>query len=115
MEKKRISISAKRQITIPRKFYEMLGFENEAECIVKENELILRPVRETNSGEFAEQILSDLIKQGFQGEELLNKFKETQRKIRPAVEKMLKDAERAAEGEGNYFTYNDIFCKKAEQ
>ena len=115
MERKRISISAKRQITIPRKFYEMLGFDDEAECIVKENELILRPIKEVNSGEFAEQILADLIGQGLQGEELLARFKEVQRKIRPAVESMLKEAERAAEGEENYYTYNDIFGQKAEE
>jgi bifunctional DNA-binding transcriptional regulator/antitoxin component of YhaV-PrlF toxin-antitoxin module len=102
MERERICISAKRQITIPQKFYDMLGFDNEAECIVHGNELIIRPVKETAGGEFAEQILADLIAQGFQGEELLARFKEAQRKVRPAVEAMLRDAERAADREGDY-------------
>lgn len=44
------------------------------------NELVLRPVKENTSGEFAEQILADLIRQGYSGEELLEKFKQTQRK-----------------------------------
>ena len=34
MEMKKVSISAKRQITIPQKFYAMLGFDTEAECMV---------------------------------------------------------------------------------
>ena len=29
------------------------------------NELVLRPVKENTSGEFAEQILADLIRQGY--------------------------------------------------
>lgn len=44
------------------------------------NELVLRPIKENTSGEFAEQILADLIRQGYSGEELLEKFKQTQRK-----------------------------------
>ena len=32
MEMKKISISEKRQITIPQKFFTMLGFDTEAEC-----------------------------------------------------------------------------------
>ena len=47
--------------------------------------LVLRPVKENTSGEFAEQILADLIRQGYSGEELLEKFKQAQRKVRPAA------------------------------
>ena len=46
MERKKVSISAKRQITIPQKFFTMLGFDNEAECILRGNELVIRPVKE---------------------------------------------------------------------
>ena len=76
MESKKVSISSKRQITIPQKFFTLLGFNTEAECIMRGNELILRPVKENTSGEFAEQILADLIRQGYSGEELLEKFKQ---------------------------------------
>ncbi len=91
MERKRINISSKRQVTIPQKYFEMLGFEDEAECILRDGELILRPVR-YDGGEFAEQILADLLQQGYAGEELLAKFKETQRQIRSAVERMMAEA-----------------------
>ena len=80
MESKKVSISSKRQITIPQKFFTLLGFNTEAECIMRGNELVLRPVKENTSGEFAEQVLADLIRQGYSGEELLEKFKQTQRK-----------------------------------
>ena len=42
MEVKKLSISAKRQITIPQKFFTMLGFDMEAECTVRGNELVIR-------------------------------------------------------------------------
>lgn len=89
MNRKTIRISEKRQLTIPQKFFEALGFTTEAECILRGNEIVLRPVKEQGGGEFAEQILADLIKQGLSGDQLLAEFKKTQKKIRPAVETML--------------------------
>ena len=109
MERKTIRISEKRQLTIPQKFFEMLGFSTEAECILRGNEIVLRPERETSGGEFAEQILADLIAQGLSGDQLLAEFKKTQKKVRPAVEAMMSQAEQAAHGEGESYSYEDIF------
>lgn len=108
-DKKRVSISSKRQITIPQKYFTMLGFGDTAECVVRGNELVIRPVRNSSGGEFSEQILADLIAEGFTGKELLDKFKERQAQIRPAIESMISDAEKAAEGKGEYSTYDEIF------
>lgn len=115
MESKKVSISSKRQITIPQKFFTLLGFNTEAECIMRENELVLRPVKENTSGEFAEQILADLIRQGYSGEELLEKFKQTQRKIRPAVEAMLAEADRVAESKSGGYSLEDVFGTEDEK
>ena len=112
MDKKIVSISAKRQITILQKFFTMLGFEDEAECVLRGNELILRPARITSSGEFAENILADLIKEGYSGDELLCEFKKRQAKVRPAIEEMLAAAKDAAAKNGEYMTYDDIFGKE---
>lgn len=76
------------------------------------NELVLRPVKENTSGEFAEQILADLIRQGYSGEELLEKFKQTQRKIRPAVEAMLAEADRVAESKSGGYSLEDVFERR---
>ncbi|WP_173331236.1 AbrB/MazE/SpoVT family DNA-binding domain-containing protein [Ruminococcus flavefaciens] len=111
-EKKRVRISSKRQITIPQKYFSMLGFEDTAECVVRGNELVIRPVRVSSGGEFSEQILAGLIKEGFSGNELLEKFRERQAKVRPAVEAMIAEAEKAANGETEYSTYEDIFGTK---
>lgn len=109
MDRKVLSISSKRQITIPQKFYQLLGFGDEAECVLRGNELIIRPIKTVSGGEFAEQILEELISEGLSGEVLLARFKERQAQIRPAVESMLTDAEKVAEGKGNYATYDDVF------
>ncbi len=107
--RKIVTISSKRQITIPSQFFRSLGFSREAECMVRGNELVIRPVRAVSGGEFAEQILSDLIGEGLSGAELLSEFKIRQAMVRPAVEAMLKDAEAAARGEGEFSSYDDLF------
>lgn len=114
MNRKTIRISEKRQLTIPQKFYEALGFSTEAECILRGNEIILRPVKEQSGGEFAEEILADLIEQGLSGDQLLDEFKKAQKKVRPAVEAMLTQAEQAARGEGESYSYDDVFGPEGE-
>jgi len=106
--KKRISVSQKRQITIPVEFFNSLGIEKEVDCFLQNNTIVIRPVRES-SGEFDEEILADLISQGLSGQELLAKFKETRRQIRPAVERLLDEARLAADGNAQFSTYEDVF------
>ena len=109
MNRKILSISSKRQITIPQKFYQALGFGDEAECVVRGDELVIRPVKTVSGGEFAEQILAELIAEGLSGEKLLSEFKSRQAQIRPAVEAMLSDAKDVAAGKGEFATYDDVF------
>lgn len=108
MDAKRISVSQKRQITIPIDFFNRLGIENEVECYIQNNSIVIRPVK-TTSGEFDEEILADLIAQGYSGAELLNKFKEMRKQVRPAVEKLLSEASDAALNPEQHDTYEDIF------
>lgn len=109
MERKTISISNKRQITIPQKFFEQLGFEREAECVLRGSELVIRPVNRRNGGEFAEQILADLLKEGYAGDELLAQFKRMQRKVRPAVEKLIAEADAIASEKSASPSLDDLF------
>ena len=109
VERKIISVSAKRQVTIPQKYFEALGFNNEAECILKNNSIIIRPIKENTGSEFSEQILADLLEQGLSGQELLIKFKEMNKKIRPAVETIISEADSIAKSEIKCATMTDIF------
>ena len=112
MEKKIVRISSKRQITIPQKFFALLGFDTEAECLVRGNELVIRPAKPNAGGEFAEYILADLIAQGLSGNELLDEFRNKQAKVRPAVEAMIADAEEVTMGNGEYATYDDVLTRR---
>jgi len=102
IERKIISVSVKRQLTIPQKYYDALGFDNEAECILQEDGLFIRPLRDIGRNEFSEQILADLISQGYAGQELLEKFKEYSKAVRPAVLKLIEETDAfARRGEGH--------------
>ena len=109
MERKIISVSGKRQVTIPQKYFETLGFSNEAECILQNNAIVIRPIKENTGSEFSEQILADLIAQGLSGQELLAKFKEVSKKIAPAMDKLISEADSIAKGEKKGATVSDIF------
>lgn len=95
VETKRISVSKKRQITIPQRYFEKLNIGDEVECIMTNSEIVIRPVR--HETEFAEEILKDLIAKGLQGEQLLSEFRNTRAKIRPAIKKMIEEAEQLAQ------------------
>ena len=110
MKTKKVTISSKRQITIPQKFFSELGFDTEAECIVRGNELILRPIKSNmDSGDFSDLILSELIAEGYSGNELLVAFREKQKEVRPAIERMMAEAKKVAEAKAEYCTFDDIF------
>ena len=109
MERKIISVSIKRQVTIPQKYFEALGFHNEAECILRDDGILIRPVRDINSGEFSEQILADLISQGLSGQELLERFKEQSKKVRPAIKKLIAQADAIAKSDEGKITLDEMF------
>ncbi len=92
-EKKRVRISSKRQFTIPQKFFIELGFNREAICMVEDGKLVVIPAETVSGGEFAEQILTELIAEGYSGTELLNAFKNRQAKAE--IEYVQQEAENA--------------------
>jgi hypothetical protein len=109
---KRVTITSKRQFTIPQKFFVDLGFEKDAVCTMCDGFLIIQPVQNISESEFAEQILAELIVEGFSGQELLDEFRKRQSKIRPGIEAILEEAKQVAQGTGKYYTYDDVFDSK---
>lgn len=108
MRPKRISVSRKRQITIPLEYCKALNIENEVECIMKNNSIIIRPVIDTSQDNFADLILEDLIKEGYKGKKLLEEFKIRKEKIRYAIKDMQEEADKVAEDETPYRTMEEI-------
>ncbi|MEF9880012.1 MAG: AbrB/MazE/SpoVT family DNA-binding domain-containing protein, partial [Clostridia bacterium] len=102
MLKKRIAVSGKRQITIPIEFFNQLGIDKEVECYVRNGSMVIRPAATETSGEFAEQILADLLAQGLQGKDLMERFRQINRSIRPAAQKLIEEGLLNQEDEKRY-------------
>ena len=69
----------------------------------------IRNRRTIESSEFDDLILKELIDEGYSGYELLDEFRVRQAKVRPAVEAMLEEAKNVANGNGEYFTKDEVF------
>ena len=69
----------------------------------------IRNRRTIDSSEFDDLILKELIDEGYSGSELIEEFRIRRSKIRPAVEAMLEEAKNVANGNGEYFTKDEVF------
>lgn len=97
VEWKRARVSSKRQVTIPQKFFEEAGIEDEVEFGLRGNNIIIRPVRVNKGGDqFADLILADLIKEGCPVDQLVEKLRERQAEIQNAAKNLIEEAQEAA-------------------
>lgn len=104
-EPQTIKISSKRQITIPAKYYEAAGFGEYALCTWTDQGILLQPL-DVDDEDVTVDILRSLVKQGFEGEELIERYQETKRKI-VSVRRKLGEAERDV-SEGRVDTYENM-------
>ena len=100
MKTKRISVSSKRQITIPLEYCKALKIEDEVECIMKDGSIIIRPIISNSKENFSDLILEDLI---------LEEFKRRKENIKYAIEDMKEQANKVAEDIETYSTIEDVF------
>ncbi|WP_251025462.1 MULTISPECIES: AbrB/MazE/SpoVT family DNA-binding domain-containing protein [unclassified Bacillus (in: firmicutes)] len=92
---KRISVSSKRQISIPKEFYEKLNIGDEVNLELYGNQLVIKPIHE-GFEDFSEEILADLVAEGYVGSDLIAEFKNRKGKIGMAVDSLI--AETIANG-----------------
>ena len=109
MRPKRISVSSKRQITIPLEYFKTLHIENEVECYLENNSIVIKPISLDMQDEFSEYILKDLLDEGFSGDELLNEFKKRKNKVKYGIKEMIKEADMVADSPEKYSGMDDIF------
>lgn len=112
MRPKRISVSSKRQITIPLEYFKTLHIENEVECYLENNSIVIKPISLDTQDEFSEYILKDLLDEGYSGNELLNEFKKRKNKIKYGIKEIVKEADLVAESPEEYSGIDDIFEKE---
>ncbi len=109
MKIKRISVSEKRQITIPKEYYEALKIENEIECSMLDNCIIIKPVTENSLDEFSEYILKDIIKEGYKDEEIIKEFTKRRNELKKATQKFNQDIDKQAKNINELPTFKDVF------
>jgi len=88
---KRVKVSKQRQISIPKEYYDRLNFEEEALIEISDSALIVRPAKVENV-DLSEYILKDLVSEGYEGQRLIEKFKEMKEGIPAALDKMSAEA-----------------------
>jgi bifunctional DNA-binding transcriptional regulator/antitoxin component of YhaV-PrlF toxin-antitoxin module len=108
MDRKIISVSKKRQITIPLQFYKHLELGSEVECSLEDGKIVIQPLHREPS-EFSVEILKDLVSQGYSGDELVKQFETQSKNIKKAVTNMLEEADTIAAGEKKAANFDDIF------
>lgn len=109
MKSKRISVSEKRQITIPKEYYDALNIGNEIECSIMDNCIIIKPVTENSLDEFSEYILQDIIKEGYTNEDILKEFKKRRDNLKKATNLFKKSIEKEIENTETLPTIEDVF------
>ncbi|MBL4954839.1 AbrB/MazE/SpoVT family DNA-binding domain-containing protein [Neobacillus sp. OS1-32] len=88
---RRVKVSKQRQINIPKDFYDALNLSDEALVEFTGKEIVIRPA-EYEVVDFSEDILKDLVHQGYSGEELIQRFSRIKSEIPKALDRMKKEA-----------------------
>ena len=109
---KKISVSVKRQITIPIEYYNALKIGDEVECMLVDDSIVIKPIKENSLDEYSELILKDIIEEGYKKEEILEEFKKRRNELKYAAKEMVKEMDKVAEESEKYATMKDIFGKE---
>ncbi|MFP8645238.1 AbrB/MazE/SpoVT family DNA-binding domain-containing protein [Priestia aryabhattai] len=106
---KRVAVSSKRQISIPKEFHDLLNIGEEVVLELHGNHIVLKPAHE-NFDDFSENILQDLIKEGYNGDELLTEFRSRKGQLSNAVKSLVEETKAL----GKRTTIDDLFGEEEE-
>jgi virulence-associated protein VagC len=114
MQKKpsrKVNISPKRQITIPKDFYDRMEISNnKVQVYLDGKRMIVEPITEEDDlFDFTEQIKARLEKEGYQGKELTKKLVLQKKVVEQAFVKMIKEAEEEYHT-GKTVSHEDLFA-----
>ncbi len=83
-----VSITRKRQFTIPKKFFDALKMGKQARCYTEEGKLIIEPVHTDYIFEQTSQILREIVAENYSGEALIEEFELRKKKLTVPDEKV---------------------------
>lgn len=108
-QSKRVAVSSKRQISIPKEYFDLLNIGNEVMLELYGNQIIIRPVRQ-GFDDFSEEILEDLIEEGYSGEKLMSEFKNRKAQLGGAVQSLIEETRES----GVRTTIDELFGEENE-
>lgn len=109
MKTKKISVSEKRQITIPKDFFDALNIGKEIECGMVDNYIIIKPVQENFTDEFSEYILQDILKEGYKDKDILEEFKKRRNELKKAAKEFNNDIDNEIKNISSLKGINEVF------
>ncbi len=107
---KRVNVSPKRQITIPKGFYDQLEMQgNRVQVYIDGKRMIVEPVGfEEDIFDFTDQIRTKLEKDGYKGKKLVDKLTEQKKIIDNAFGQLIKEAEKEYRS-GKTVSHDEVF------
>lgn len=122
-EARDIKITSKRQLTIPKAYFDYLGIEETVHAFLLDDGILLKPEKKQTIQEVdVEIILRNVIAEGFTGDELADEFsrrvkeynKVLDRRIEWFLDDMTSDTVSEAKGKGDDFNGLDIFFNEED-
>lgn len=89
---KYVRITGKRQVTIPKEFFEQLQLGAMLHAYVENGKLVLEPVRSEDPLDFSQEIINDLADAGFTGEALKREFSKRREGVIAAMKELIVEA-----------------------
>jgi|GEM_PF-477178 len=93
---KYVRITGKRQVTIPKDFFEQLDMGTILRAYIEDGRLVLEPVRAEDPIDFSQEIINDLADEGLTGEELKREFARRREGMLAAIKELVAEARREA-------------------
>ncbi len=99
---KLVSITHKRQVTIPKEFFNRLDMAaGKARCYIQNGKIVIEPINTMSFWEFSSDILQELVAQGYSGERLVSEFNKRKDLVKEGLAAIVMEAaEQIKSGEG---------------
>ena len=87
-----VRVTSKRQLTIPKKYYDALKIGDRVKCYQEGRKLVIEPARDDEFWDFSTDILRELVAENFIGEDLLKEFEARKQNAARALERLADEA-----------------------
>ena len=91
-DQKVVKVSSKRQFTIPKKYFDALKIGNKVVCYPEGDKLVIEPTGEDDFWDFSTKILTELVKENYSGEGLLQEFEKRKQNTVAALDQMTEES-----------------------